>query len=640
MTDLSLGQYQLIEFKLDNGVNSLDIKNLVQLWNIIEDMNAGFLSGSARIKDTNNLIQAFPLQGEEKLTIRYVDYFGVELVQEAWLYSVTSDSLNFKVSDEEQNYTIYFCSIGRILSATQNVMIASDGPVSDFADSLFTRYFSDLDTLSETKKEIHVTETQGDQRLVVPSYSPIEAMHFLSRYAYDDQNSSAFRFFESREKYYFAPPEELARLSQEKIEEDKLQSKMTFTIFAGLDFVDNGGPDARMAEILDLNLAHRVNTIDDINKGAYNRKVIDISVIDKGLQKTETVFPRDVGQYFPEIEMHTRHSQKFVDAFMRPSYDVFVLSDHGMGCMRPNPRQDRLHGSKSMQLIHDKSNELELTIYGRNFLTVGDTITLSIPTFVSREGQMPEIDEERSGRYIVSAINNEFAGDIYKQILKVTRTGQPVEVSISEWEQIPNLTPEENIPNSGSNSDNILPPKDGDSTTNSDPNRGADSLTAKDRELDRTSIAELEADPTWEAKMAEMEAKYPGLSRDDIYRIIQGESKFVVRDVNSIGATGLFQFTEGAAGDLGYTTSQIGAMTPTQQLQVYDEYLAFWKYNPANSLGIVQGAPKYASKPASTVVYDVGSAAWRQNPGWRPSDGGPITVGSMNDYYNKQGLYK
>ena len=562
MTELSLGQYQLIEFVLDNGVNKTDIKNLVQGWNIIEDMNAGFLSGSARIKDTNNLIQVFPLQGEEKLTIRYVDYFGVELVQEAWLYSINSESLNFKVSDEEQNFTIYFCSIGRILSATQNVMKANEGPVSSFAESIFNTYFRDLDTLSIDPKNIYVTETQGDQRLVVPSYSPVEAMHFLSRYSYDDQNSSAFRFFESRERYYFAPPEDLARLSQEKIAKDKLESKMAFTIFAGLDFVDNGGPDARMAEILDLSLSHRVNTVDDINKGAYNRKVIDISVVDKGLQKTETVFPKDMGQYFPEIKMHTRHSQKFVDAFMRPSYDVFVLADHGLASMRPNPRQDRLHGSKAMQLIHDKNNELEVTIYGRNFLTIGDTITLSIPTFISREGQAPEIDEERSGRYIVSSINNQFAGDDYKQILKVTRTGQPVEVSISNWEPIPNLTPEENIPNSGQTGSSLLPPRPTDQTQTQDSNRGADSMTGSDKPLDTTSIAKLEQDPDWQRKISEMESKYPGLSRDDIYRVIQGESSFNPTVVNSAGATGLFQFMPTTASELGYTTSQIAQMTP------------------------------------------------------------------------------
>ena len=637
MSNLSLGNYQLVEFRIDNGVNSQNIMNLVVSWNLIEDINAGFISGSAKIKDTNNLIQNFPLQGEEKLTIRYVDYFGVELLQEAWLYSLTSDALNFKATDEEQNYTIYFCSIGRILSATQNVMLAFDGPVSEFADSIFKTYFQDLDTISEKKKDIFISETSGDQRLVVPSYDPINTMHFLSRYSYGETNSSTFRFFENRESYYFSPPEDLAAISAAKIKERQIESKMTFTVFAGLDFVENGGPDARMAEILELDLSHRVNTIDDINKGAYNRKVIDIDVTTKALQKTETVFPRDVGQYFPEVKMHTKHSQAFVDSFMRPSYDVFVLADYGLGCMRPNPRQDRRHGSKAMQLIHDKNNEMQLTVYGRNFLMAGDTITLYIPTFISREGQPPEIDRERSGRYIVSSINNQFLGDTYKQTLRVTRTGQPVEQSISKWDPIPNLTPEENIPNSGSNSGGLLPPIAGQSNSVGDTNRGADSLTGDDAPLNRTSIAELEADPTWAAKMVEMESKYPGLSRDDIYRVIQGESNFNPGVVNSIGAAGFFQFTPTAAGELGYTTSQIASMTPAQQLEVYDKYLDRWNYNPANSLGIMQGAPAYANASGSAIVYDVGSAAWRQNPGWRPSDNGPITVASMNAYYNKQG---
>ena len=50
----------------------------------------------------------------------------------------------------------------------------------------------------------------------------------------------------------------------------------------------------------------------------------------------------------------------------------------------------------------------------------------------------------------------------------------------------------------------------------------------------------------------------------------------------------------------------------------------------------MQGAPAYAKRSPSTVVYRAGSKQWKVNPGWRPTSGGDITVADMNRYYAKQ----
>jgi hypothetical protein len=152
---------------------------------------------------------------------------------------------------------------------------------------------------------------------------------------------------------------------------------------------------------------------------------------------------------------------------------------------------------------------------------------------------------------------------------------------------------------------------------------------------DQTSIDELENDSAWQAKITEMEAKYPGLTRAELYDIINGESNFDPSARNPSGASGLFQFMPQSAAELGYNTDQIAQMSPVQQLNVYDEYLDRWNYNGDNHLGMMQAAPAYASRSGGSVIYPVGSAAHTQNPGWRPSNGGHITVQSINDYYNR-----
>jgi hypothetical protein len=142
----------------------------------------------------------------------------------------------------------------------------------------------------------------------------------------------------------------------------------------------------------------------------------------------------------------------------------------------------------------------------------------------------------------------------------------------------------------------------------------------------------LKNDPEFQKKLAEMKAKYPGLTDQQIYNVIGGESGFNFAAVNgSSGATGGFQFIPSTASSLGYSTAQIQAMSPAQQLAVYDKYLASNGYR-GGKLGIMQAAPAFASRPGNTIVYPRGTAAWNQNPGWRGSDGN-ITVDSINRYY-------
>jgi hypothetical protein len=147
----------------------------------------------------------------------------------------------------------------------------------------------------------------------------------------------------------------------------------------------------------------------------------------------------------------------------------------------------------------------------------------------------------------------------------------------------------------------------------------------------------LTSDEAFNQKLAEMEAKYPGLSRPEIFRVIKGESAFNPQAVNpDSGASGLFQFIPKVAKELGTSTEAIREMSPAEQLELYDQYLSKWGYSGKVSLGTMQAAPAFANADPDTVVYKRGSKAWEQNPGWRPQGGGDITVASIDNYYRRQ----
>jgi len=469
------------QFKLHNFIISLigentkssntqiDIQDQVASFNIVESITKGYVSGSFKIVDTNNIVQNFPINGEEKLTIIYEDWFGVKMEEEFFIYSVVHDEMMYKKSDAVQSYTFYFCSIGRLLSSTQLVRKGFNSSVSDAAKEVFNTYIKQLDSISTKPKEFVVEDSSGVQRLVIPAYSPIDALHFLSRNAYGEDSTSTFRFFESRECFWFASIEKIIDVIQgfsDRVIDDK-DRKMKGTFFVSTRPENSIEEETlKMFQIQGLKYLTRVNTIADMDNGNYKRRVIELDILNKEVTKKDVDLIDDGVQYFQNKEdphQSPRHGRSFVDNVVAEPYDVFILKDWSnyASDLRPNPNNKAIAGIKNMQLLNDKTNDIEIVIYGRNNLFAGSIVELELPMFQTRSGEAPKIDEERSGKYFITSINNEFSGSSYYQTLSLTRFGQNNKKDDMVFEKIPRITPDEQIqdePYYGAGSPQQTPP--------------------------------------------------------------------------------------------------------------------------------------------------------------------------------------
>ncbi len=130
--------------------------------------------------------------------------------------------------------------------------------------------------------------------------------------------------------------------------------------------------------------------------------------------------------------------------------------------------------------------------------------------------------------------------------------------------------------------------------------------------------------------------KYPGLTKYEMLRIIDGESAMNPSAQNKKSkAAGLFQFKPEVAAELGFTTEEIKNMPASEQLLVYERYLDKYNYDGSYSLGILQAAPAKRNASPETIIYRKGSKAWKQNPGWRDPKTGHITRASIDAYYRR-----
>ena len=146
------------------------------------------------------------------------------------------------------------------------------------------------------------------------------------------------------------------------------------------------------------------------------------------------------------------------------------------------------------------------------------------------------------------------------------------------------------------------------------------------------------------SQIEKMSDKY-GISSNEFYRIIQGESGMDTTAVNPDSkAVTLVQFIPtqfekgGVFEDKGITAKEASNMSDVKQLKLYEEYLDYWGYDGSVPLAILQAAPNKLDdikNNPDTVIYKKGSKAWKQNPNWRTEGDGDITGQSVMDYFER-----
>ena len=151
-------------------------------------------------------------------------------------------------------------------------------------------------------------------------------------------------------------------------------------------------------------------------------------------------------------------------------------------------------------------------------------------------------------------------------------------------------------------------------------------------------LAERTGDTEFMSSVERLAKKY-NTTTNEVYAVIKGESNFDPEAGANSTFKSMFQIGPEAAKEAGIKYGKLATMSPSEQVAAYDKYLSRWDYDGSEglSLGLMQAAPGLAQSlkgsPSDTVVYSEGSKAWEANPGWRSDGDGPITIGSIDNYY-------
>lgn len=423
------GRFELNSFIIRSIAtgNSVDIGSVVYSFGINESMSSGFVDGYATVFDSTGLLYDLPIRGEEIVEITYTDFFDEVRTDKFFVYAI----IDTKVSNQEKSegkmlqYTLQFVSLAKLDTDKKRLRKSfTQDNIKEYVERVFKENYEG--GLNEKKLEA-VEDTSGVQTIVVPNYTPEETMHLFSRRAYSDTYPEAtFRFYENRDKFYFTTTGNRISKSPETLTE-----RYTFEYNAYPDNTPSGQLRV-MQSLIDIQLGELVDTFRDIKEGGYLKEIYEIDFINRTSVKTEYKYLDKYQSYsYPSGQPEAPyHSQKFVDDHFEMNKRKYAIKDYNnLGepiatGLRPYPHYMESLSHKNTAFYHYSTNVLVLSVYGRNSLFAGDIIQLDIPQFrFTQPGVPPETDADRSGRYIVEAIKNEFVEDIYKQTLIVTKSG-------------------------------------------------------------------------------------------------------------------------------------------------------------------------------------------------------------------------
>ncbi len=439
------GSYTLKTFKLWSYdlAYSVDLTMSMHRFEITESMSNGTLRGSALIVDSNGILDSFAnvgINGQELLEIVYEDYYAVERQELYAVYAV--DNINY--GDEKKSgflaYTIHFTTPHKFYSEDYRVQRAYTGDkISNYVKDLYAEYMRDKIPAHITKKFpfvnklISVEDTSNARDIVVPKMNPEGSMHLFSRNAWTDTNplgegesSQTFRFFEARDKFFFATIEYMRSLTQSQLvmgTGNRLEPERGILKFYR-NYSASISPEAgaaAMRYIISADFGTRVNTIDYIVNGAYKRRTYEFDLATMNVNDYVYDYTTQYNNSGESKYLAPRHDQSFISENMKKEKESFVFNavDNAGNDMR----YQELTTVKPMYFMNQNNNAINAVIYGRNDLFAGSTVDITFMKHVNAITSAPTIDEERSGLYFVESAQSIFDGNIYTQALTLTRGG-------------------------------------------------------------------------------------------------------------------------------------------------------------------------------------------------------------------------
>ena len=412
---------------LSGGIgNTIDLKHMMVELSYFEDIYSHAASGKILISDAVGVIEKAQLHGNEYIRIS----FGKDSDDSADLYIdklfrvYKIDARSKMDNDQAEVYTIHFCSDELLLSSQSRV--SKSYPNSTIKSIITDVLVNYLKVPSDKYNDDNIEQTLGTYSLIVPNFSPFEAIQWLTTYARPmvGQGSDMLFFENAKQGYVLASMQTLFKqnpfctfsfgaknLPTESYDNlnDYYFNVQSYTYDKNFDVMKGIHNGTFANRLISLDIMQHVVNITDYN---YNTSSANSSTLNKN-----TVV-NNLSNRFGNALYETPDSLLRLSISNSNQYDNPFIAQNP-GSVQPDAFIEDYLTNRKSQLSVNNYTRLKLVVAGNPTLSVGTTVIFNINS--NTPDTQKEYDKFYSGKYLISAIRHTIQNGGYNTVLELIK---------------------------------------------------------------------------------------------------------------------------------------------------------------------------------------------------------------------------
>ena len=372
-----------------------DITNQVIGIQVFEDLFSPFITGTLEILDSLDLVNVFPLNGEEYLDLK-LSTPTLETGNIDQKFYISKMSNRVMAGDRSTVYTLHFVSVDILTDLNTKISKTFSGKCSDIAKQILT---DKINGLNISKKYV-IEETKNSTKYISNFWSPVKNLNNLVENSINTNNQSSFVFYEDRYGFNF-------------VSLDTLYDRNIFQEFVYDSYVrdkpNNDGQTTRdvtedYKRIREINVPTAFDYIDRLRNGMFGSRMFNHDLTTKRFDnKTYNMLDNFARQ---------THLNKFPLASNKASYSynsmiIKVPKYQGNFSNFGDSTNASSIQNRISLMAQINANKIEIIVPGRLDYTVGLRIGVKLYKISPNNKEDTDtIDEMLSGSYLISAINH------------------------------------------------------------------------------------------------------------------------------------------------------------------------------------------------------------------------------------------
>lgn len=385
------GDIKLVGITLTNNDGSarVDLRGVTVALSIYEDIEAPTVYAELAINDALNLVKNFPIIGEENLEITFLTP-GRDKMTTYKLRTFAVEGTTVGENNQLSNYTLKCVSSEHFTNSVQQIDKGYNNTVAEMVIDILANEL-------KVTKSINVEDTRGLIPVTIPRMNPFQAIDFLRQRAVAKRPSGGvFVFFENQFGFNFTSLEKLIEDGKKSIDSRSFTHAPNVT-------TDKLTQQYAFRNITRLQHLTKFDTISKMSSGMFKNSVISYDMLSKSVSSTEFKL-HEQAKVFETGEKLTKltNTEKLInEANAGAPFYMFAPKDTSKG----NDFIADLLGYRQAFTSMFNQNVLRCQIYGDNYLTVGDMVTINLPD-TSGTTEKKVGDKRFSGNYMITKLRH------------------------------------------------------------------------------------------------------------------------------------------------------------------------------------------------------------------------------------------